>query len=147
MNERCPTMFDEKLLSGFLDGELTQGAEQRVRLHLAACTHCRALLEELTTIREATMSTEFVQPRDDQWDERPRGATSRLSRSVGWVLAVVWLTAVTGFTLWHVWQSPEGLFFKLLVFGGLAAFALLFLSILVDRIRTARTDRYSEVDR
>jgi hypothetical protein len=55
--------------------------------------------------------------------------------------------AVTGFALWHVWTSPEGLLEKLLVFGGLAALVLLFLSILLDRIRTARTDRYSEVDR
>jgi hypothetical protein len=36
---------------------------------------------------------------------------------------------------------------KTLIFGGLAAFGLIFLSVLLDRIKTARTDRYREVEK
>jgi predicted anti-sigma-YlaC factor YlaD len=147
MTERCQTSFDEKLISGHLDGELTQAADQRVRIHLETCDHCRNLYEELRTMREATMSTQFVEPSDEQWNERPRGTASLLSRSLGWMLAIVWLVAVTGFGLWHAWHDTEGLFERLLVFGGLAAFGLLLLSVLVDRIRISRTDRYREVEK
>ena len=39
--------FDEALLSGYLDSELTQGDEQRVRLHLEGCAACKSEIEEL----------------------------------------------------------------------------------------------------
>ncbi len=94
MTDQCPRAFDETLISGHLDGELTQAAEQRVSVHLEDCAQCRGLLVELQTMREATMSTEFSRPADDQWDERPRTAASFLARGTGWVLAVVWLIAV-----------------------------------------------------
>jgi len=147
MTERCPTAFDEKLVSGHLDGELTQAVAQKVRIHLEGCSHCRDMYDELKTMREAAMTTKFVDPSDDQWDERPRGGSSRVSRSLGWALAIVWLAAVSGFGLWNLWQAPEGMLEKTLIFGGLAAFGLIFLSVLADRIKTARTDRYRGVEK
>jgi hypothetical protein len=93
------------------------------------------------------MSTRFVEPSDDQWNERSRGAGSVISRSLGWVLTIVWLVTLSGYGMWQLWTSPEELFEKLLVFGGLSAFGLLFLSVLLDRIRTAKTDRYREVEK
>jgi len=147
MPDQCPRAFDETMLSGHLDGELTQSAEQKVTIHLEDCAHCRGLLADLQTIREATMSTEFSRPDDDQWDERPRSSTSFLARGTGWVLALVWLAAVGGYGLWQFWQSSANLFERLLVFGGLSALALLFTSVALDRITASRTDRYREVER
>jgi predicted anti-sigma-YlaC factor YlaD len=147
MTASCPRAFDETLVSGHLDGELTQAAAQKVRLHLEDCAHCRALLDDLRAMREATMSTEFVRPDDDQWDERPRGTGSLLARGAGWVLAVVWLVAVAGYGLWQFWQSAANPVERLLVFGGLAAAVLLFVSVVLDRISSARTDPYREVQK
>jgi len=96
MTDRCPTSFDQSMISGHLDGELTQAAAQRVRLHLEQCGHCNALFKELQIMREAAMSTRFVEPSDDQWDERPHSVSSRFSRSLGWLLTVVWLATVAG---------------------------------------------------
>jgi hypothetical protein len=93
------------------------------------------------------MSTRFVEPSDEQWDERPRAISSRFSRSLGWLLTIGWLVVVTGYSLWQLWHSPEAPFEKLLVFGGLTALGLLFLSVLIDRIRSIRTDRYREVSK
>ena len=84
----CGRRFSEELLSGYLDGALTQGEDQRVRLHLEDCAACRALYAELRTMRETTMKTRFVLPADDQWDERPRSSLSRLFRGTGWTLTV-----------------------------------------------------------
>lgn len=145
MTTSCPKAFDETLISGHLDGELTQADDQRVRIHIKGCDHCRRLFDELTTMREAAMTTRFDVPADDQWNESPRGGLSSASRAIGWVTAVVWLVAVTGFGLWHAWQGTESLLERLLVFGGLSALALLFISVLADRIATAKTDRYLEV--
>ncbi len=147
MTDRCPRAFDETMVSGYLDGELTQATAQKTRLHLEDCEHCRAVLEDLRVMREATMSTEFSTPEDDQWDERPRGTVSLISRGMGWVVTILWLVSITAYGLWQFLQSSTNLIGKLLVFGGLSAFALLFISVALDRIASARTDPYREVER
>ena len=147
MTDQCPRAFEESLISGYLDGELTQAAEQRVSIHLEDCAYCRKLLADMAKILEAAMSTEFARPDDDQWDERPRSTASFLARGVGWILAVVWLAGVVGYGLWQFWQSSANIVERVLVFGGLSALALLFCSVALDRIASARTDPYREVER
>jgi predicted anti-sigma-YlaC factor YlaD len=145
MTDRCPTGFDEPQLSGYLDRELTQAETQRVRLHLEDCPSCRALLADLAGVRAASRATPFRPPPDDQWDERPRTAASFLARRVGWTLVVAWLAAVAAYALWQLATAPEGLEVKLAVFSIVAGPVLLFLSVLFDRLRTLRTDRYRRV--
>ena len=147
MADRCPSGFDQTLLSGYLDLALTQGAEQRVRIHLEDCAPCRALYEELRAQREVTMTTRFTEPSDSQWDERPRSVAAGLTRGLGWLLIVVWLVAVSAFGAWQWWQAPQTLFVRLLVFGLVSGFGLLLVSVILDRVRAARSDRYSEVQR
>ena len=65
----------------------------------------------------------------------------------GWVLAVVWFAGVVGYGMWAFWQSSANIFERLLVFGGLSALALLFISVVFDRISSSRTDRYREVEK
>ena len=137
--------FDETLLSGYLDGELTQSEDQRVRIYLEDHPEARRLLEEMTTVRETTRSTRFEVPEDLQWDEHPRGPLSRLTRGFGWLLIVAWLLGVGGYGLWQLLTSPEHLLEKLLVVGSVAGFALLFLSVLLDRLRDMKTDRYRRI--
>jgi predicted anti-sigma-YlaC factor YlaD len=147
MAESCPTSFDETLISGHLDGELTQAAEQKVRIHLEDCDHCQSVLGELRTLRETTMSTEFQPPDDSQWDERPQTGLSLITRGAGWIIAIVWAVFFAGFALWHLWQGSANLVERVLVFGGLSALVLLFTSVLIDRLRAARTDPYREVEK
>lgn len=145
MTDRCPTDFDQTLLSGYLDRELTQGESQRVRLHLEGCAHCREVLAELDRLREATRTTPFRPPPDDGWDERPRGLASLLSRSLGWTVVLVWAAVVLGFALWQLATAPENLWVKLLIAAPAAGAVLLFLSVLLDRLRALETDRYRRV--
>ena len=147
MADRCPARFDETMISGHLDGELTQAAEQKVRVHLEDCEHCRTVLGELRTLREATMSTDFHKPDDSQWDERPQSGLSFVTRGTGWIIAIVWAVFFAGFALWQFWQGSANLVERLLVFGGLSAVALLFSSVLLDRLRAAKTDPYREVEK
>lgn len=139
--------FDEALISGYLDRELTQGEAQRVRLHLEDCAECRSLADEITRLREATMATEFQVPDDTQWDETPRGGLSGFFRNIGWLVLVVWLAVMGGYALWQMATNTEDLFASLLVFGMWTGFGLLFLSVLIDRLKTRKTDRYRRVEK
>jgi predicted anti-sigma-YlaC factor YlaD len=142
MPEGCGRTFDESLLSGYADRVLTQGDDQRVRVHLENCAECRATVADLTALREVTMSSKFREPEDLQWSERPRGPLSQLSFGLGWTLLAVWGAAIGLRALWGLrnarWPSPE----ELLAFGGIVGLGLLFLGVVLDRVHAYKTDRY-----
>jgi len=140
-------VFDEVLLSGYLDGELTQAEEQRVRIHLEDHPDARALLEGMRRTREATMTTRLKVPEDIQWDERARGPLSLLTRRLGWLMLIAWTVGVAAYGLWQFFTSPEHLVEKLVAASAVSGFGLLFVSVLLDRVRDARTDRYRRVEK
>ena len=138
---------DESMLSGYLDGELTQGAAQKVRLHLEDCTECRELYEEIRTMREASRTTPFVGPPDDLWDEKPRSTASRIARNLGWFLFGAGGMALVVLMLREIVIEEEdllALFLFLSLFGGMA---LVFLSVFLDRLKSRKTDKYREVQK
>jgi anti-sigma factor RsiW len=139
--------FDEALLSGYLDGMLTQQDTQRIRLHLESCTSCRRVVDEMKSIREVTMTSTFSTPPDDQWDERPRGGVSRLSFGLGWAIVIAWIVGLIGFALGQLWSGPESLTEKLLIFSAITGFALLLLSVVIDRLKRFQSDRYRRVEK
>lgn len=139
--------FDEALLTGYLDGMLSQQETQKTRLHLDECTSCQRLLDEMRSLREATMTSKFSTPSDDQWDERPRGGASRLSFGLGWAILIAWVVGLLGFALGQLWSGPESLLEKMLIFGGITGFALLLLSVVIDRLKSMETDRYRRIQK
>ncbi|MDE0829973.1 MAG: zf-HC2 domain-containing protein [Vicinamibacterales bacterium] len=147
MPDACGRTFDETFLSGYLDRALVQGDEQRVRVHLKGCVSCRALLDELTSMRDATMSSTFKLPRDEEWSETPRTGASRLLRGLGWRLMSVWAVVVAGFGLWESWQDADNLFERVLLVGGVSGVSLILISVFLDRRHAMKTDRYREVRR
>ncbi|MDH3403285.1 MAG: zf-HC2 domain-containing protein [Acidobacteriota bacterium] len=147
MNEYRKTPFDESLFSGYLDGELTQAEEQKVRLHLEDDPEARALVAELRAIRQAARSTRLAAPADEEWREAPRSGASRFLRRSGWLLAIGWAVAVLGFALWGAATSPESWWERALVAGAVGGPLLLFSSVLLDRLKVMKTDRYGRVRR
>ena len=141
-----PHGFDEALISGYLDGELTQTAAQRVRLHLEECTACRATADELAQLKEATMSSTFMIP-DDGWDETPRGGASHILRNAGLLVGVAWIAGLVMWLIWELAQDPEALIGLLLVGGFLISAGLILASVLIDRRRAMKNDKYTKVQK
>ena len=98
-------------------------------------------------MRKTAMGTEFRVPEDDQWDERSRGSASGLAFKAGWVLLVIWAVGIAGFALGEAWEGTATLTEKLLVFGGISGAALLVLSVVLDRLKARKTDRYRGVQK
>ena len=143
----CDRPFDETLLSGYLDGSLTQAQAQRVRLHVEDCAACRREVAELAALRESTMGTRFRVPPEEDWPELPRTRASWWTRGAGWTAVVAWLVVVAGVALYRFLSEtgdPLEIFIVLGLPGGVA---LLFLSVLLDRVRDLRTDRYRGIQR
>lgn len=147
MTRKCERAFDETLLSGYLDRALNQAQEQRIRIHLEDCAECRKLYEELETLREAARTTAFREPADARWPELPKTPLSRFSRSFGWLLLVSWIVIVSGLALYRFLSHTTDPLEVFLVLGLPGGFVLLFLSVLLDRLRDFKSDRYREVQR
>ncbi len=147
MPTNCERSFDEELISGYLDDALPQMQAQRVRLHVEDCGACRTLLEELATLRQTAMSTRFNVPDDDEWPELPKTRSGRFSRSMGWVVLIAWLVVVSGLALWRLFTSSGDPLEIFLVLGLPGGVLLLFVSVLLDRLRDLKTDRYTGVHR
>lgn len=146
MSERTPP-FDNALLSGFLDGELTQADAQRVRLHLERDEEARRLFEDLKRMREAARGTAFRLPPDTQWDETPRSWLAALARRIGFGILLAWFASVLGVGLWLLATAPEYVWLKLATFGALSGFGLLFVSVVLDRLKDLPGDRYRKVQK
>jgi len=150
MPDRCGRTFDEVLLSGYLDVALTQSDEQRVRLHLEDCPVCRGQVDEMRALRETTLGSRFRAPGDEEWREVPRTGGSRLSRRLGWTLVLAGAVGLGGAGLYGAWLflAADGPWLpRALAVAGWGGGGLLLLSVLLDRLRAMKTDRYREVQR
>ena len=142
-----PHDFDETLISGYLDGELTQGEAQRVRVHLEDCVECRTTADRLAQIKEATMTTDFKVPHDTQWDEAPKTSWSAALRNTAATIGIVWFVTMVGVVLWQVATEAEDLWEVVLVFGFWLAAGLVLLSVLIDRLQTRKNDPYRRIQK
>jgi anti-sigma factor RsiW len=140
-------LHDEGLLSGYLDGELTQAEAQFVEVRLEASEELRRELAALQRLRGATMSMKFAEPTEKEWDEHARGIFSRGTRGLGWVMVIIWSVCLLGYAAWQFLTSSEDLLVKLMVFGLCSGLGLLFVSVLADRIRSYGRDKYRRVIR
>ena len=141
------TPFPEELLSGYLDGALTQQEEQRVRLHLERSPEARALLDQLAALRGASRTTAFAPVEDRQWSEAARTPASAAARRLGFALLAVWVLVAVGIWLYEASRQSTSMTWweATLLVTGVGGALLLFVSVLADRLRDLRVDRYRRV--
>ena len=143
-------MIDEhvgELLSGYIDGELTQQDRQRVEIHCDDCETCAKQRDELIALRSDMGKANLSEIGEDIWRERMNDATVTTSRGIGWFLFGGGILAATGFGLFaFVFSAQVSVTEKLLIgaiYGGLA---LLFISVLRQRLIERKTDKYKDVE-
>ncbi len=136
----------EVYLSGFVDDELPQQQRQGVLAHLETCERCGELVQELRRIKKETRQLSYQQPTQKEWKHVERHIFQTASRGLGWLILVVWVIFTSSYALFQYATAPqEPLIEKILVFSLFLGLGLLFLSVLSERMRDARTDRYKGV--
>jgi len=134
-------------LSGYVDGELTQQQTQRVDVHCASCVDCAKDLRELRKLREDIGNARLSNKSPEVWREMMNDTTVQGSRGLGWLLLIGGILACGGIGVFMFLFNPSiGLWEKLIagaVYGGLA---LLFYSVLRQRLIERKTDKYKDVE-
>jgi len=139
--------YPGELLSGFVDGELTQQERQRVRLHCEECNECRENLANLRALRERIGKAQLSEVGEDKWRETMNDSRVQTPRTIGWLLFIAGLLVVAGIVLVQLFFNDEiPLGVKLLmvaIYGGLAT---LLYSVLRQRLIERKTDKYKDVE-
>jgi len=136
------------LLSAYLDRELTQAENQRVRVHLETCEACRREFADLQRLGDLAGSLHFVDPPEDRMNELERTVSVRAPRRAGWLLLIVGAAVWVGYAAYLFAVEPDvAVWQKLSLAAVVIGVVLLLLSAGRERWLEQRNDRYRRVIR
>ena len=136
-----------ELMSGYIDGELTQQERQRIEVHCDTCSECSSTLAELIELRETVGNSRLSVTGEDKWRETMIDSTVQTTRSMGWFFFVAGLVVIAGVGLvGFVLTDDIHILMKLLlvaIYGGLAS---VFFSVIRQRLIEQKNDKYKDVE-
>ena len=147
------TCHDYKdLMMGYLDNELSEEQKKQFEEHLAGCPECAGELKEFQKLKAITDEVTLVEPEDQLWQDYWTGIYNRIERSIGWIIfsvSAVLLAIYCGFKLIEtiITDATTGLLLKIGLLALIIGLAILFVSVLRERIYFWSKDRYRNVRR
>ena len=140
------------LMMGYLDEELSAEQIRRFEEHLTECKQCTAQLQEFRQLKAITDQMTLIEPEDRLWQQYWDGIYNRVERSIGWIIfsvAAILLTIYGGFKAIEdlITDPTVGLLLKIAMLALLVGLAILFVSVLRERIFFWSKDRYRNVRR
>ena len=140
------------LMMGYLDNELSDEARRRFEDHVDGCPECARELKEFKRLKTITDEVTLIEPEDRLWQDYWNGIYNRIERSIGWIIfsdAAILLTIYGGFrAIEEIIKDPKIEFlFKAGLLALLVGLAILFVSVLRERIYFWKRDRYKDVRR
>lgn len=139
----------EQLISAYVDGELTQADQQRVRIYLEDSPDAAVRHRELLQLKQLTASLAFVPPPEELFAEFDRRVSVRAPRGLGWLLFCLGSIGLIGLGLFAAYRAaiePDTPLLVKAVFGSIALGLVLLLgSVARQRLLDAPHDRYRRV--
>ncbi|WP_018276486.1 zf-HC2 domain-containing protein [Teredinibacter turnerae] len=144
MNTDCEVL--SPLISGLVDGELTQQQGQRINQHLAICSTCRERYEQLNTLKKLTGDYSLIS-QDERQEEVLR--TDQMANWLawgGWLLLLI-VAMLMGFAVIFTVIHSDMLWWQRCFVGSLTlGFLLLFASVLRQQLKILKTDKFRKVN-
>ena len=147
------TCHDYKdLMMGYLDNELSDEQKRQFEEHLAGCSECKDELEEFRKLKAITDEVTLVEPEDRIWQDYWDGIYNRIERSIGWIVfsvAAILLIIYAGFkAIEEMIKDPDiEAILKVGLLALIVGLAILFVSVLRERLYFWQRDRYKNVRR
>jgi len=142
MNKECETC--QALISGYLDDELDPGERAALEAHIASCPVCRDELEKMRRLVSASSDLRVPPPTDEEMDRFLDGVYNRLERKTGWLIVIIGVVALALWGIYLFITEPGRAWVKLMIAAPLVGLAVLFVSVLRQRLAVAKHDRYSK---
>ncbi len=149
MNHNCEDT--EALLSGYLDGELTQGDRQRVEVITEDCQDCAQTLEDMKKLRGEIGGIEYEHMTEAERLRAAKDPVAEAGANIGQVLViggfVIFYGTLIFFVLKEILAEPNTpLFMKIGLPAIFIGMGILLTSVIIDRIKASKTDPYKDVE-
>ena len=135
------------MLSGYLDGELTQQQQQRVRIHCESCRDCATELQQLEVLRQEVGKSRLSPLSEDIWREHMKEPTVEITRGLGWILFIAGVLGISAIGIYEfVIDTSMATHIKVisgLIWVGLGA---LLISVFRQRLIERKSDKYKDVE-
>lgn len=146
MNEQSHLNSKYELLSGYLDGELTQQEAQKVMLLLQSDAEYQQLHDEMVSMRQEIQSLSLQESELEHLDKLFQEPVAKTTRVFGFSLLAIGALILVGFVLYSVLMNAAVSFLvkSMVVLLGLGSLLLLF-SVLRQRLVASKSDKYNRV--
>jgi len=149
MNHNCEDT--EALLSGYLDGELTQGDRQRVEVIMEDCQDCAKTFEEMKKLRSEIGGIQYEHMTEAERLKAAKDPVAETGASLGQVLVIggfiIFYGSCIYLALKGILADPDTpLFMKIGLPAIFIGMGILLTSVIIDRIRASKTDPYKDVE-
>ena len=140
------------LMMGYVDEELDDAQKRTFGQHIESCKDCAAELEQFKKLKKVTVSVKLAEPEDAIWEQYWSGVYNRFERGIGWILmsvAGIALLVYGGFkAVEELVKDPTvSAILKVVILAFIAGLAVLFVSVLRERLYFWKKDRYKDVRR
>ena len=141
-----------QLMMAALDGEIEAAERQELEALMAEDEALRKEWDEMGRIRELTRGVAYPEPPPEVWGRFWGSVYNRIERGVAWVLVSLGAAVLATWGLWHFVEDllrdmDVPLVIKLAILALIAGGAILFFSVVREKLFTRRHDRYREVQR
>ncbi len=140
------------LMMGYLDDELSDEQRRRFEDHLTGCPECADELKQFRKLKAITDEVTLAEPEDKMWQDYWSGIYNRIERGIGWIVfsvAAILLVICGGFkAIEEIIKDPNvEIILKIGMLAMIAGLAILFVSVLRERLYFWKKDRYRDVRR
>ncbi|MBN1354924.1 zf-HC2 domain-containing protein [bacterium] len=142
----------QKLIMGYIDGELTESEIRELMDHLKVCEECRREMRQFKILNAVTDISSFQTPEDKFWEGYWSGIYNKMERRLGWILVTGGLILLmSGALFWlcsQVLLNPsEPIWVRVGIPLTMIGTAVLLISVCRERVRAYRFERYKDVRR
>ena len=146
----CPDY--KGLMMGYLDNELNEQEKKMFTEHLDQCPDCKKELAEFAELKQLADGVALTEPTDELWQQYWKNIYNRFERTLGWILmsiAAIILLIYGGFKLIEeIIQDPTvDIVLKVGLVALIGGLAILFVSVLRERLYVRKKDPYKDIRR
>lgn len=136
------------LLVGLIDQELTPEESSEINDHLTRCSDCRHEYAELRSSSDKLAAVSFEEPTDELLSQLWRNPFNRLVRFGGITMLIGGYLALLLFgTFEFITSEDEDALPRVFISAIVIGFVILLIQVILERLKSYRTDPYKEVKR
>lgn len=144
VNNQCQKT--QELISGYLDGELTQQQSQMVRVHIESCKDCQTIYQDLKAMRESIGNLKYPECEEEKIERILNEPVAKTFSILGWVLSIIGVAMLMIYQIFTFYMADDVSFAaKVFIFIIEAGVLALFISVLRQRLIARKTDKYRNV--